>query len=285
MAEGSENLLGAHVSIAGGVFNAIANGERIGANAIQIFSKNQTRWVAKPLSDEDAKKFRDAWRRSGIREVVIHDSYLINLGSPDPDLLKKSREAFLDEMDRAEKLGVRWLVFHPGSHMNAGEEAGLTTIADSLNWLISQRPAYKIRLLLETTAGQGTNLGYTFEQLAYIWDRVEEKSRLGICLDTAHLFAAGYDLRSEEAYEETLQKFDTILGLQNLYAIHINDSKKDLGSRVDRHDHIGEGLLGLETFRRIVNDPRLKSIPKLLETPGKEEDFKRNLDLLKSLLN
>ena len=279
-----ENLLGAHVSIAGGVFNAIPNGERIGANAIQIFSKNQTRWVSKPLSDEDAQKFRQAWAESSIREVVIHDSYLINLGSPDPALLEKSRNAFLDEMDRAEKLGVRYLVFHPGSHMKAGEEVGLNTIADSLNRLLAARPDYQVKLLLEVTAGQGTNLGYTFEQLAYIRDRVNGKERVGICLDTAHAFAAGYELRTPEGYEETFRKFDAILGLENLFAIHLNDTNKELGSHVDRHEHIGQGLLGVETFRRLINDPRFVALPKLLETPGKEEDFKRNLDLLKSLL-
>ena len=280
----AENLLGAHVSIAGGVFNAIANGERIGANAIQIFSKNQTRWVSKPLSEEDAGKFRQAWAASSIREVVIHDSYLINLGSPDTALLEKSRAAFLDEMDRAEKLGVRYLVFHPGSHMKAGEEAGLNTIAESLNLLLAARPDYRVKLLLEVTAGQGTNLGYSFEQLAYIRGRVNERDRLGVCLDTAHVFAAGYELRTPDGYEETIRKFDEILGLQNLFAIHLNDTNKELGSRVDRHEHIGQGLLGVETFRRLINDPRFVAVPKLLETPGKEEDFKRNLDLLKSLL-
>ncbi len=280
-----ENLLGAHVSIAGGVYNAISNGERIGANAIQIFSKNQNRWVNKPLTDEDAQKFREMWAASTIREVVIHDSYLINLGSPDPALLQKSRDAFLDEMDRAEKLGVKFLVFHPGSHMKAGEEIGLNTIADSLNVLLGARPDYQVKLLLETTAGQGTNLGYTFEQLAYIRERVEEKERVGVCLDTAHVFAAGYDLRTPETYEATVQKFDEVLGLDNLFAIHLNDTNKELGSRVDRHEHIGQGLLGVETFRRLINDPRFVALPKVLETPGKEEDFKRNLDLLKSLLD
>ena len=280
-----ENLLGAHVSIAGGVYNAISNGEKIGANAIQIFSKNQNRWVNKPLTDEDAQKFREMWAASPIREVVIHDSYLINLGSPDPALLQKSRDAFLDEMDRAEKLGVKFLVFHPGSHMKAGEEIGLNTIADSLNVLLGARPDYQVKLLLETTAGQGTNLGYTFEQLAYIRERVEEKERVGVCLDTAHVFAAGYDLRTPETYEATVQKFDEVLGLDNLFAIHLNDTNKELGSRVDRHEHIGQGLLGVETFRRLINDPRFVALPKVLETPGKEEDFKRNLDLLKSLLD
>ncbi len=283
-ADKSLPLLGAHVSIGGGIYNAIANGEKIGANVIQIFSKNQTRWQSKPLSDEEAAKFQSAWQASSIREVVIHDSYLINLGSPEPEMLEKSRQAFLDEIERAAKLGIQRLIFHPGSHLNAGEETGLNTIAASLNRLIEITPQLPVRLLLETTAGQGTNLGYHFEQLALIIDRVENKDRVGVCLDTAHVFAAGYDLRSAAELNHTLAQFDAILGLQNLFAIHINDSKKSLGSRVDRHDHIGAGLLGVETFRLIVNEPRLAQVAKILETPGDEADFARNLALLKSLV-
>jgi len=279
-----EHLLGAHVSISGGVWNAIANGENIGANAIQIFSKNQTRWVSKPLTDEDAYKFKDAWKNSSIKEIVIHDSYLINLGSPDKINLKKSQDAFLDEIERAEKLGIYYLVFHPGSHLKSGETIGLRTIAASLNKMIDATPDYHVRLLLEATAGQGTNLGYKFEQLATIIDLVENKQRMGVCLDTAHIFTAGYDIRTAETYEKTISEFDSIIGLQNLYCFHFNDSKKEHGSKVDRHNHIGEGFLGFEPFRLILNDSRLTKIPKLLETPGDENDFKRNLELLKSLI-
>jgi deoxyribonuclease-4 len=281
----SKNLLvGAHVSIAGGVYNAIVNGEKIGATAIQMFSKNQTRWISKPLSDEDAAKFRNDWQNSTIQEIVIHDSYLINLGSPDPVLLQKSRDAFLDEVERAEKLGVRYLIFHPGSHLETGEDVGLKTIAESMNGVIDARPGYDVKLLLETTAGQGTNLGYTFEQLAQIMELVEDKQRQGVCLDTAHVFAAGYDIRTKETYEAMFTEFDSIIGLESLLAIHVNDSKKELGSRVDRHENIGEGLLGREPFRFLMNDSRFTDVPKLLETPGKEEDFRRNLFLLKSLV-
>jgi len=276
-------LLGAHVSIAKGIYLAPERGEEIGANAIQIFSKNQSQWVGKPISPDDAEKFKRAWKESTIEAVVIHNSYLINLGSPDEALLKKSRDAFLDEMDRAELLGVPDLVFHPGSCLKATEEFGLNKIVESLNFVLAQRPDYKVRLLLETTAGQGTNLGYTFEQLATIRDRVEKKESTGICLDTAHIFAAGYDIRTQDAYKETMTKFDEILGLENLHAIHLNDSKKPLGSRVDRHENIGKGLIGVDAFRFIMTDPRLENIPKILETPGGPEAFKKDIQLLKDL--
>ena len=284
MNKNKEQFLGAHVSIAGGLYNAIANGEKIGANAIQIFSKNQTRWLTKPLLQQDAIKFQQAWKNSSIKEIVIHDSYLINLGSPDSTILNKSRDAFLDEIERADMLGIRFLVFHPGSHINSGEKTGIKTIADSLNLIINKHPDYQLRLLLEATAGQGTNLGYKFEQLAEIINRVEDKTKVGVCLDTAHIFAAGYDLRTPETYDKTISEFDSIVGLDNLFCFHINDSKKEFNSHVDRHEQIGEGFLGIEPFRRLLNDPRLTEIPKLLETPGDETDFKRNLDLLKSLI-
>lgn len=278
-------LVGAHVSTSGGVFNAIDHGTEIGATAIQIFSKNQTRWVSKPLSEPDVEKFKIGWEKSPIKDVVIHDSYLINLASPDFTNLEKSRNAFLDEVERAQQLGIRYLIFHPGSHLNTGEEVGLKLIAESMNRIIEKTPNYSVKLLLETTAGQGTNLGYAFEQLAFIIDLVEEKNRVGVCLDTAHIFAAGYDIRDRKNYEETWKQFDTILGWDLLYAIHINDSKKELGSKVDRHENIGEGLIGEKTFRMIMNDSRLNNIPKIVETPGGLEEHKRNLEKLKSLVN
>ncbi len=276
-------LVGAHVSIAKGVYLAPGRGEEIGANAIQIFSKNQSQWVGKPISQEDADKFKKAWQESTIEAVVIHDSYLINLGSPDEALLEKSRAAFLDEMDRAELLGVPNLVFHPGSYLKETEEFGLNKIIESLNVVLKKRPNAKVRLLLETTAGQGTNLGYTFEQLAAIREGVEQKERTGICLDTAHIFAAGYDIRTRDAYEATMDKFQNVLGLENLFVIHTNDSKKPLGSRVDRHENIGKGLIGLDAFRFLVTDPRLENIPKILETPGGTEAFKEDIRTLKAL--
>ncbi len=276
-------LVGAHVSIAKGVYLAPGRGEEIGANAIQIFSKNQSQWVGKPITQEDAEKFKQAWQESTIEAVVIHDSYLINLGSPDDVLLEKSRNAFLDEMDRAELLGVPNLVFHPGSYLKETEEFGLKKIIESLNMVLAARPNAKVRLLLETTAGQGTNLGYTFEQLAAIREGVKQKERTGICLDTAHIFAAGYDIRTPEAYQTTMAQFDAVLGLENLHVIHMNDSKKPLGSRVDRHENIGKGLIGLDAFRLIMTDPRLENIPKILETPGGPEAFKKDIQTLKAL--
>ena len=278
-------LVGAHVSTSGGVFNGIDHGEEIGATVIQIFSKNQTRWVSKPLSDIDVEKFKESWKNSAIVEIVIHGSYLINLASPDPVVLEKSRNAFLDEVERAEQLGIRHLIFHPGSHLKMGEETGLKKIAESLNRVIEKTANDSVRLLLETTAGQGTNLGYKFEQLATIINLVDAKNRVGVCLDTAHIFAAGYDIRSRENYEDAWKTFDNILGMDTLYAIHANDSKKEMDSRVDRHENIGEGLIGEETFRLMMNDPRLKKIPKVLETPGGLEEHKRNLEILKSFVN
>lgn len=276
-------LLGAHVSIAGGVFNAPGRGEKIGCTAIQIFSKNQRQWKVKELTIDEIEKFKSELKKSTIKSVIVHDSYLINLGSPNKDMLEKSRTSFGIEMQRAEELGLPYLVFHPGS-CDVGEERGLRTIAESLNILLTHYQNFKLILLLETTAGQGSSLGYRFEQLAEIIHIVEQKDRVGICFDTAHVFAAGYDIRTKEAYELTFKAFDNILGLKSLKAFHLNDSKKELGSRVDRHEHIGKGLIGIDAFRYLLNDPRFTKNPKVLETPGTEEDFKRNLDLLKSLI-
>jgi len=277
-------LLGTHVSISGGVFNAPARGEKIGCTAIQIFTKNQMQWKAKELTNNDIEKFKAELEKSTVTSVISHDSYLINLGNPNKDMLIKSLKAFGNEMQRAEILGIPFLVFHPGSHLNVGEKLGLRKIAESLNLLLDQYKNFKLMPLLETTAGQGTNLGYCFEQLAEIIDMVEQKDRVGVCLDTAHVFAAGYDIRTRKAYEKTFNEFDKIVGLEKLKAFHLNDSKKVLGSRVDRHENIGKGYIGLDTFRFLLNDPRFENIPKVLETPGKEQDFKRNLDLLKSLI-
>ena len=276
-------LLGAHVSISGGVFNAIARGKTIGCTAIQIFTKNQMQWKAKELTNNDIEKFKTELKKSTLTSVISHDSYLINLGSPNKDMLIKSRNAFGNEMQRTEVLGIPFLVFHPGAHLNFGEDYGLHKIAESLNMLLDQYKNYKLMPLLETTAGQGTNLGYRFEQLSEIIEMVEQKDRVGVCFDTAHVFAAGYDIRTRETYEKTFNEFDKIVGLEKLKAFHLNDSKKVLGSRVDRHENIGQGYIGLESFRILLNDPRFENVPKILETPGKEQDFKKNLDLLKSL--
>ncbi|MFB0545209.1 MAG: deoxyribonuclease IV [Asgard group archaeon] len=277
-------LLGAHVSIAGGFDKAVIRGENIGCDSIQIFTKSQRQWSAKKIDESQVKLFKKALSRSRIKAVVVHTAYLINLASPKKDTLEKSQKAFLEEMDRVETLGIPYLVHHPGAHLDVGEKKGIELIAEGLNISLSARRGYKVMPLLETTAGQGTNLGYKFEELVAIRDLLEEKDRVGVCLDTSHIFAAGYDIRTKDAYEKTMETFDEIIGLSLLKAVHLNDSKTDLGKRVDRHEHIGKGKIGLEAFSFLVNDERLKSIPGCLETPGSEEDFKKNLQTLRTLL-
>ncbi len=278
--------LGAHMSISGGLHLAVSRGEEVGCETIQVFTKSSNQWRARELSHEDIATFQEAVDTSDVAPVIAHDSYLINLASPDTELLEKSRAALLLEMWRAEALGIPYLVMHPGAHKDAGEEVGLRLIADSFNLLHRQAVGLDLVVLLETTAGQGTSLGYSFAQLGRIIDMVEEDERLGICLDTCHVFAAGYDLTSRQGYEAMLQEFDREVGLPRLAALHLNDSKKGLGSRVDRHEHIGKGALGLEPFRMLLNDERLTHIPMILETPkGKNNAEDRdNLAVLRSLL-
>lgn len=259
--------VGAHVSTSGGVENAPLNAAKIGARAFALFTKNQRQWVAKPLSEESIAAFRENLQQVGIapEQVLPHDSYLINLGHPEKEALQKSRNAFLDEMQRCRQLGLKLLNFHPGSHLGkCTEEESLATVADSINWTLGQTEG--VTAVIENTAGQGTNLGYSFEHLAAIIDQVEDKSRVGVCLDTCHTFTAGYDLRTAAACEATFAEFDRIVGFDYLRGMHLNDSKPDLGSRVDRHDSLGKGKLGLEVFRYIMNDTRFDDIPMVLET-------------------
>jgi len=259
--------IGAHVSAAGGVFNAPYNARAIGAKAFALFTKNQRQWKAKPLDEATVEKFKSALSECGIapRHVLPHDSYLINLGHPDEAQRQKSLDAFIDEVRRCEKLGLDKLNFHPGSHLKKmSEEACLDRIAEAMNITLNKTDG--VTLVIENTAGQGSNLGYRFEHLAYLIDKTDDKSRVGVCLDTCHTFTAGYDLRTREAYEETMQKFDTIVGFSYLRGMHLNDAKPPLGSRVDRHQSLGKGELGWEPFRRIVNDPRMDDIPLILET-------------------
>ncbi len=277
-------LLGAHISIAGGVENAPQRGRAIGCDCIQIFSKSQNQWHAKPYTPENIQGFKEGVRKYNIKSVLIHDSYLINLASPDATKYKMSFDAFMDEIHRADQLGVDQLVFHPGSHMGAGEEAGIRKIADSLNRVIENNPKSKVRLLLEITAGQGTNLGYKFEHLAEIIHKVEDKSRMGICFDTAHAFVAGFDFRTKEKYEENWKKFDDIIGLKYLKAFHLNDSKKYLLTKVDRHQNIGKGYIGLDMFKMLLNDSRFTGLGMYLETPGGELAYKQDLATLRSLI-
>jgi len=278
--------LGAHMSIAGGVYNAFARGQSVGCDTIQIFTKSSNQWYSKPLTDDDLTRFRQEQERTGIAPVVAHDSYLINLGTPDETLWQKSLTAFIDEVGRCDRLGIPYLVMHPGSHMGAGEAFGLKRIADGLNRTRAAHPQSTIQVLLEITAGQGGHLGYRFEQIARLIAAAEDPDFLGVCFDTAHALAAGYDLRTPDTCAQTFAEFDRIIGLNRLKCFHFNDSKKPLGSRVDRHDQIGQGTLGLEPFRLILNDPRFKNIPMILETPKSEdlhEDIE-NLRVLRSLI-
>jgi len=279
----SRPLLGAHVSIAGGVENSPKNGFDLTCDCIQIFSKNQSQWKSNPLSDKNISGFREGLEKYNLKSVLIHDSYLINLASPDPAKHKMSLDAFIDEIDRADQLGVRQLVFHPGSAMESSEDQGLSKIAASLNSAISQRPHSQVRLLLETTAGQGTNLGCKFEHLAQIIHQVEDKSRMGVCFDTAHALAGGYDLRSPENYPQVWEKFGQIIGLDYLAAFHLNDSKKDLSTRVDRHENIGKGFIGAGMFKMLLNDPRFAGLSMYLETPGGDQAYLDDLKTLRSL--
>lgn len=260
--------IGAHVSASGGVENAPLNAHEIGAKAFALFTRNQRQWKSSPLTSRSIDLFKERCSAYGYlpSQILPHDSYLINLGHPEAEGLAKSREAFLDEMQRCEQLGLDRLNFHPGSHLNAFPiDDCLDRIAESINEALNQTSG--VTAVIENTAGQGTNLGYTFEQIAHIIDRVEDKSRVGVCIDTAHTLAAGYDIKTTEGFIDTFDKFDKIIGFSYLRGMHINDSKKDLASKVDRHDSIGKGLMGLTTFKMLMNDPRFDNIPMILETP------------------
>ncbi len=278
-------LAGAHMSIAGGIYKALERGRQVGCRTIQVFLKNSNQWRAKSLTEQDRILFKKAEESSGIFPVVAHDSYLINLASPNSHLYRKSLDAFMDEMKRANFLGIPYLVLHPGAHKGAGIQKGITRVAKALARALDlvEPP---VMVLLENTAGQGSSLGSRFEQLAAILEQIRNPERVGVCLDTCHAFAAGYDIRTEEGYGETIRKLDCLIGAEKIRAFHVNDSKKNLGSRIDRHCHIGEGFIGLEAFRFLVNDHRFVNVPKILETPkgaGDIED-KRNLAILHSLI-
>lgn len=274
-------LLGAHTSTAGGVEKALQEGRAIGASTIQFFTSNQRQWKARTLTPEIIQKWEQTLAETGISEVMSHDSYLINLGSPNPESLAKSQEAFQAEIERCLALKVTYLNFHPGAALDGGVQECLDRIVESL--LLYQRLLEKgsTRLLLEATAGQGSAVGYQFEQLAYILDRVKDKVPAGVCIDTCHIFAAGYDIRTPEAWDKTLKEFDQIVGLSHLYAFHLNDSMKDLGSRVDRHAHLGEGKIGWDSFKFLMTDPRVRHLPKYLETPGGPERWTKEIQQLK----
>ncbi len=278
------------MSIAQGLHRAFERGKLTGCDTIQIFTRNSNQWQAKPITDEEIASFREARDASGIAPVIAHDIYLINLASPKPGLYDRSQAAFWEEVKRAEALGISYLVFHPGSHRGAGEEEGLKQIAKALDEVLEKGKNFNVELLVETTAGQGTQLGCRFEQLSQLLSYMEQPQRLGVCLDTSHIYAAGYDIGSKEGYLVTWEEFERLIGLSRLKAIHLNDSKTALGSHIDRHQHIGKGYLGLDTFSRLLNDSRFKDIPMILETPkgvnpsGEDMDIV-NLRTLRGLVN
>jgi len=265
-------MFGSHLSIAGGLHNALIQARQLDMDCVQIFTKNQRQWKVSPLDDEAIRLWQVHQRDTGICDVVSHDSYLINLASPDPDVRQKSIALFREELIRCEALGVPSLVTHPGAHMKAGEEAGLKRVAEALDELHRNLPGLKVVTCLEITAGQGTALGYTFEHLRAIIDMVAAPERLAVCLDTAHLLAAGYDLTSAAGAKAVLQELDTVVGKRQVRVLHMNDSKTPRGSRVDRHAHIGHGHVSLDAFRVIVNEPAFRNVPKILETPKEDAE-------------
>jgi deoxyribonuclease-4 len=265
--DSSQLLIGAHTSAAGGAFNALLEGQRIGATTIQLFTANQKRWISKPLDQKAIDQWKETVQKTGIKQVMSHDSYLINLGAPNLESREKSLIAFRQEIERCQQLGLAFLNFHPGAALESNQQQCLDAIVDSLMQVRDLIDDGPLRLLLEATAGQGSNVGYTFEHLAYITNRLYKQMPIGICIDTCHIFAAGYDLRTFEACDHTFKEFDRIVGLKHLFALHVNDSLKALGSRVDRHAPLGKGLIGMDCFRFLVNDPRTKDLPMYLETP------------------
>jgi deoxyribonuclease-4 len=274
--------LGAHMSISGGVDTAFDRGEQTGCDTIQIFTKNNNQWRAAPLKTESVERYHRRRAETGISPVVAHSSYLLNLGSPDDELWQKSIQALMVELERCDVLDIPYLVLHPGSHMGTGEPVGMARVAQALDIVHDRLPDAQVKIALETTAGQGTNLGYRFEHLAAMIEAVEAADRLVVCYDTCHTLAAGYDFRTPEGYAQVFKEFDTLIGLERLTVFHLNDSKQDLGSRVDRHAHIGEGDVGLEGFRHILNDPRFQDLPMLLETP-KSKDMHEDVENLARL--
>lgn len=273
--------IGAHVSASGGVEFAPVNAHEIGATAFALFTKNQKQWFSKPLSEENISAFKANCEKYGYKpeQILPHDSYLINLGNPESEPLNKSRDAFLDELNRCNLLGLDRLNFHPGSYLTGDIERCLKTISESINWALNRSEG--VIAVIENTAGQGTNVGYKFEHIRDIIDKVEDKSRVGVCIDTCHAFTAGYQMNTLEGYSRTWKEFEEIIGFEYLKGMHINDSKKDFGTRVDRHDNIGIGFIGNDLFKWIMNDPRLDGIPLILETPD-DEKWAQEIALLKS---
>jgi deoxyribonuclease-4 len=280
------DYLGAHMSISGGLHLAIDRAVTAGCSVVQIFTRNSNQWKGKPVSDADAALFRTKFAASGLHEVISHDIYLINLASPPGEMRDKSLTAFRDELETCARLGINKVVMHPGSHLADSPQSGLARVVEAFDQLFNEVPQFEGRVLIETTAGQGSNLGRTFEELGAIIGSSQCPEKFGVCFDTCHTFAAGYNTATEEGYRDTMEQFDRLIGLDRLHCFHLNDSKKGLGSRVDRHDHIGQGTLGLNPFRFILNDPRFTTVPKILETPKGDADEMDavNLALLRGLV-
>jgi deoxyribonuclease IV len=281
-----KDFLGAHMSISGGIFNAPERGVKVGCGVIQIFTQNSNQWRGKPVSDSDVALFKEKWCASGLHEIVSHDIYLVNMAAAPGEIREKSLTAFREEMERCSRLGITKIVMHPGAHVGDGEEVGIRRICEAFDHLFEQVPEYQGHVLVEATAGQGSNVGYRFEQLRAIIDGSAFPDRFAVCYDTCHTFAAGYDITTPAGYEKVFAEFDRIIGLDRLHCFHVNDSKKGLNCRVDRHEHIGQGAMGLEGFRLLVNDPRFAKVPKILETPkGEDDEFDQmNLATLRGLI-
>lgn len=267
-----KDYLGAHMSISGGIHLAPGRGAEVGCGVIQVFTQNSNQWRGKPISDSDVSLFREKWLESGLHDIVSHDIYLINMAAAPGETREKSLAAFREEMERCSRLGISKIVMHPGAHLGEGEEVGIKRICETFDRLFEEVPEYTGEVLLETTAGQGSNVGYRFEHLWAIMDGTAFPDRFAVCYDTCHTFAAGYDITTPAGYKKIFEEFDRIIGLDLLQCFHINDSKKGLNSRVDRHEHIGQGAMGVEGFRILMNDPRFVSIPKILETPKGDND-------------
>ncbi|MHA1144797.1 MAG: deoxyribonuclease IV [Candidatus Helarchaeota archaeon] len=279
--------LGAHMMITGGLWKAIERGEQINCESIQIFTKSNRSWKSKPISEEEREKFLAKKNQTTIHPIFVHASYLINLATLDEEKYKKSFDGMIDELQRAEKIGLPWVVLHPGSHLGVGIQKGMNRIAKSINGIHERTEGLKVKILLENVAGQGTNIGRKFEELQGIIKKVTEADRLGICFDTCHAFAGGHDFRNEKRYEALWEEFDSIIGLDKLLAFHLNDSMGAIGSRKDRHAHIGQGKIGLNAFKLLLNDKRFKDHPGVLETPKDKEmtEDVRNLKVLRGLID
>ncbi len=276
-------ILGAHVSIARGVSNAPLHAKRIGCETFQIFTKNQMQWKIPNLSEEEINKFKHNLLETGVIQGTVYSSYLVNLASPDEKTHSRSINDLAVDLERAEKLGIRYLVFHPGAHKGKGEKYALKKISKSIDKVFQRSSSKESMLLLETTAGEGTNVGYLLEHLDYIIQHVKNPERVGICIDTCHIFAAGYDIRTLKAYNRFIKKIKLTFGLEKIKAFHLNDSKKELGSKMDRHEEIGKGRIGIKAFEMLVNDKNFINIPGILETPGGDAAYKENINILKNL--